>query len=268
MTEVEVVHEDVKVLVKTPSKKDNDDAHMVYIAAWRQAAEKGAVLREKINEFLEEQGLWDKKKQAKYEQAVKQINEKEILLRKGGIPLKKAKGIALELKRLRDDFRNLIADRTSYDSLTAEGVADNAKFDYLVTRCVVDPNSREPVFKDLDDYNQRGSEPWAVKAASQLANIFYGLDPEYEKNLPENQFLKKFKMTDDKGRLVNTDGHLVAVDKDGKERLIDESGFYIAYDESGVSYKVDVNGEKVEEIVEAPFTDDEGNPVSPEETAP
>lgn len=266
MSEIEVVYQDVKMIVKSPSKKDSDDAHMVYVSAWRQAAEKGAVLREKLNEFLEEQGLWNKKKQEKYEQALKQINEKEILLKKGGIPLKKAKAIALELKRIREDFRELIADRTSYDALTAEGVADNSKFDYLVTRCVFDANTGQLMFSDMDDYNKRGSEPWAVKAASQLANIFYGLDPDYEKNLPENQFLKKFKMTDDKGRLVNSDGHLIAIDKDGKERLIDENGFYIAYDDNGEFYRVDVNGNKVEEIVESPFTDDEGNPVLPEET--
>jgi hypothetical protein len=54
------------------------------------------------------------------------INDRELVLQKGGIPLKKAKAIALELKRLRIEFRDLISERTAYDNTTAEGVADKA----------------------------------------------------------------------------------------------------------------------------------------------
>lgn len=258
-----VVDGDVKVLVKKPTKKEFNDSQIVYNKAMREALENKAFLRGKLNSYLEEQGIWDKDKEAKYQKFISDINSKEMILKKGGIPLKKAKGIALDLKRLRDDFRNLISERTAYDGNTAEGVADNARFDYLVSVCVLDPNTQKPVFKDVDDYISKSSETWAVKAASELANFIYGLDPEYESNLEENKFLKRFHFVNEDGKFVNKDGHLISIDSDGVERLIDKDANYVAYDENGNQYKVTRNGEKYtpdEEIVQEAFLDDDGNP--------
>ena len=259
-----VVEGDVTVLVKKPNRKDLNDSQIAYNKAWRKSLEEKAILRQKLNDYLVEQGVWNDAKQKQYDDYIKKINERELLLKKGGIPLKKAKGIALELKRLRLEFRELISERTSYDNNTAEGTADNARFDYLVSVCVLDPSNKQPVFKDLDDYNERGSEDWAVKAASELANFLYNLDPNYEKSLPENSFLSKFKFTNEDGKLVNKDGHLISIEEDGTEKLIDEQGYYIAYNEAGEKYFVNRSGEKFErpdEIEIQPFLDDEGNPI-------
>jgi hypothetical protein len=86
----------------------------------------------------------------------------------------------------------------------------------------------------------------------------YGLDNNYEKSLPENKFLKKYKFVDDNLRLVNKDGHFV--NEDGK--LIDENGRFV--DENGNfvdrdGNRVDADGEYV--VDSKPFLDDEGNPV-------
>ena len=262
----EVVEGDVKVLVKKPGRKELNDSQIVYNKAWRKALDGGAIIRAKLNEYLTEQGVWSDTQQKQYEDFIKQINDRELILKKGGIPLKKAKSIAIELKRLRLEFRELIADRTSYDTNTAEGVADNERFDYLVTVCVLDPASKTPVFKNSDDYDERGSEPWAVKAASELANFIYNLDPNYENNLVENSFLKKFNFTDDKGRLVNKDGHLIAIDINGDEKLIDKDGYYVAVSEDGTEYRVDRDGNKIDTIQESPFLDDDGNPITLDST--
>ena len=262
-----VTEGDITVLVKKPNRKDLNESQIAYNKAWRKSLDDKAILRQKLNDYLTEQGVWSEDKQKQYEEFVKKINDRELVLKKGGIPLKKAKAIALELKRLRVNFRELISERTSYDNNTAEGAADNARFDYLVSVCILDPNTNKPVFKDIDDYNERGSEDWAVKAAGELANFLYNLDPNYEKSLPENEFLSKFKFTDDKGRLVNKEGHLIAVDEDGVERLIDEESYYVAYDENGVQYKVNRSGEKIVEVVVSPFLDDDGNPIVDEESS-
>lgn len=256
-----VTEGDITVLVKKPNRKDLNESQIAYNKAWRKSLDDKAILRQKLNDYLTEQGVWSEDKQKQYDDFVKKINDRELVLKKGGIPLKKAKSIALELKRLRASFRDLISERTSYDNNTAEGTADNARFDYLVSVCVLDPSSKKPIFKDMDDYNERGSENWAIKAAGELANFIYNLDPNYEKSLPENEFLSKFKFTDEKGRLVNKDKHLISVDEDGVERLIDEDSYYVAYDENGVQYRVNRSGEKIVEIVESPFLDDDGNPI-------
>lgn len=262
-----VTEGDITVLVKKPNRKDLNESQIAYNKAWRKSLDDKAILRQKLNDYLTEQGVWSEDKQKQYEDFVKKINDRELVLKKGGIPLKKAKTIALELKRLRVGFRELISERSSYDNNTAEGAADNARFDYLVSVCVLDPNTNKPVFKDIDDYNERGSEGWAVKAAGELANFLYNLDPNYEQSLPENEFLSKFKFTDSKGRLVNKDGHLIAIDEDGVERLIDEDSYYVAYDENGLQYKVNRSGEKIVEVIVSPFLDDDGNPIVDEESS-
>jgi hypothetical protein len=257
----EIVEGEVKVLVKKPTRKDYNQSQIVYNKVWAECLQKNAYLRQELNDILEKKGLWSKEKQEKYDQFIQKINNLELILKKGGIPLKKAKSIAIDLKNTREEFRDLISVRTAYDNNTAEGTADNARFDYLVSVCVLDPSTKSPVFKDIEDYNERGAEPWAIKAAGELANLLYNLDQNYEKNLPENDFLKKFKFVNDEGRLVNKDGHLIAIDEDGVERLIDKDNYFIAYDENGKSYRVNKNGEPTE-VEQLPFTDDDGNPIN------
>jgi hypothetical protein len=263
----EVVEGDVKVLVKKPTRRDYNESQIIYNKVWAECLEKNAYLRQELSDILEKKGLWSKEKENKYEEYIQKINAFELILKKGGIPLKKAKATALELKKARVEFRELISVRTAYDNNTAEGTADNARFDYLVSVCVLDPSTKKPVFKNVEDYNDRGAEPWATKAAGELANLLYNLDQNYEKNLPENEFLKKFKFVNEEGKLVNKEGHLISVDDDGTERLIDSEGYFIAYGEDGKSYRVDRNGVPTD-VDFAPFTDDDGNPLTGDDTPP
>lgn len=257
--------EEITVIVRSPDGNDLKLGQIEYNKAMRVALENKAMLRQKLDEYLTEQGVWSKVKQNQYEKIVKDINKKELILKKGGIPLKKAKDIALDLKKLRVEFRELISERNSYDAITAEGLADNAKFDLLVTLCVLNKDNRTPVFNGVEDYNRRATEPWVLSAVSELANMIYNIDPNYEPNLPENKFLKTFKFTDEKGRFVNKDGHLIAIDKNGKERLINEDSRYVAYDKQGNQFFVDVDGNRIEDVEFSPFLDDDGNPVETEE---
>jgi hypothetical protein len=88
--------------------------------------------------------------------------------------------------------------------------------------------------------------------------MIYGLDNNYEANLPENKFLKKYKFVDDKLRYINKNNQLT--DRDG--RLVDEQGRFI--DKAGnfvdkYGNRVDSEGEYIAEF--KPFLDDDGNPV-------
>ena len=38
-------------------------------------------------------------------------------------------------------------------------------------------------------------------------NFMYDLDPNYDKNLTENKFLKTYKFANEEDELVNADGH-------------------------------------------------------------
>jgi hypothetical protein len=259
----EVDGKEVSLLIRSPSIQDQKEAGKVYNQAFSDAIKSKAIVRAKIDEILKEQGLWDDQKQSKLDTLQAQILERERGLAKGGISLSIARTTALEMKKLREEIRDLISVKTTLDNNTAEGQADNARFNYLVSACTVYQDNNKPYFSNLEDYLAKSIDDVGLKAAQTLANMIYGLDNNYESNLPENKFLKQYKFIDDKLRLINNEGKLI--DKDG--RLIDEHGRYI--DDGGnfvdkYGYRVDEAGKYV--IESRPFLDDNGKPIILEES--
>ena len=211
------------VSVRSPSLQDQREGQKVYNQAFTDAIKSKSVVRAKMEDVLTEQGLWDNQKQARLAELQQELLESERRLAQGGISLKEAKDIAMKMKETRDEIRELIGSRSSLDNHSAEGQADNAKFNYLVSACVVYNDTKQPVFKNMEEYLNRATESVAIQGAQNLANMLYGLDSDYENNLPENKFLKKYKFIDEKLRLINKQGKLV--DEDG--RLIDDNGRFI-----------------------------------------
>ena len=274
----------VKVLIKNPTAKQYRDSQVEYNKAFRLALDSGALLRQKINDHMVDQGIWGEDKEKKYQKFLTDINAKEDLLKGGGVKLSDAKAAALKLRELREDFKDLIAERNALDTNSAEGQADNARFAELVRVCMVNPDTGQPYFPDQQAYDSQTDQPWVVEASGELANMLYGLDPDYEGGLVENKFLKEFKFVNEDLRFINDDGHLV--DSEGK--LINEDGRYIAYrtkeglekQDKEDSYFVNMDGEEVVSVDDddgnetwvkksiaerKPFLDDDGKPITSEE---
>lgn len=249
---------DKELLVRSPSLNDQREAQKVYNQAFTDAIKSKSVVRAKLDDLLEDQGLWNAEKQAKFTSLQKDLLDGEKRLAKGGFSINEARDLAIKMKSTRDEIRDLISVRTSLDNHSAEGQADNARFNYLVSACVVYNDTKEPYFKNMEDYLNRSTESAAIQGAQNLANMLYGLDNDYEGGLPENKFLKKYKFVDDKLRLIDKKGRLI----DGEGRLIDESGRFI--DDNGnfvdkYGNKVDAEGEYVVET--EPFLDEDGKPI-------
>ena len=246
--------------VLNPTAKANEDAGMEYNRVFSKALLSGALLRERLDQFMREQGLWDDKKEEAYVNLLKKLSKQEKSLQSGGIKLSEARQLALEMRTIRAALQTLIAEKNTLDTNTAQGQAENARFNNLLVSCLVYNDTGEKVFADVDDYSTEESG-LSVSAAEHFANMYFGLDKNYEKNLPENKFLVEYNFADDENRLINSDGQLV--DFEGK--LINENGRYI--DEDGNF--IDVDGNRVTEegdyIIEfKPFLDDDGNPLESE----
>jgi hypothetical protein len=250
---------EVKVIeyaVILPKPKDGREAQKVYNTAFANALGSGALLRKRVEAYMREQGLWDDKKESQKTDMISQLNDKELVLQRGGIKLSEAREIALDMRRLRFKLRELIAERNELDTATAEGQAENARFNALVTQCLVYNESGKPVYKDIDDYLTNSESEQAFEGAQILASMLFNLDKNHDASLPENKFLQRWNFVDDELRLVNKDGELV--DTDGKR--INEDGRYI--DDEGNF--IDVDGNRLDEdgnyIVDTnPFLDDDGN---------
>lgn len=239
-----------------PTAQKNEDATMEYNRVFSKALQSGALLREKLDEFMRHQGLWDDEKQMEYINYISEINEMEKSLQAGGIKLSDAKGIAFDMKSSRLSLQTLIASRNSLDVNTAQGQAENSRFNHLLVSCLVYNDSGEAVYSDVEEYSSKSDDPVAIGAAENFAGQYFGLDNDYEKNLPENKFLSKFKFTDDEGRMIDKEGNFVdftgrAVDKNG--RYVDEEGNFVDVDGNSV----DENGNYI--VESKPFLDDDGN---------
>lgn len=271
---------EVKVLLRQPTPQDYRDSQIEYNKAFNYALKSKAPLRQKLVSVMRDNDVWDDEKQKKHDQLISEISSQEDKLKGGGIKLSEAREIALLLREKREEFRELLSEKNALDQNSAEGQADNARFAELIRLCMLDPKSKKPCFMDQKAYDSQAEQPWVIKAASELAGIIYGLDPDYDKNLEENKFLKEFNFVNEELDFINEEGHTV----DSEGRLINEEGRYIAYrtekakeekDQSEV-YFVNRDGEEVicktnekgeEEWVKIslaerkPFLDDDGSPI-------
>jgi hypothetical protein len=248
MSEVKFTIDDHEYFIRmTP--RDIAEGKKVHNRAFREALEGKSLLRKSLMNHMREQGVWDDQKEEKYQAFIRQIGELEFKLSSGKMKISEGRELAIQLSKVRNEFRELIAERNMMDSNTAEGQSDNVRFNFLITKCVYDYVTQKPVFKDVDDYMDRGDDKLSIDLASKFANFLYGVDEDYDKGLVENKFLRRFNLIDDKGRFTNKDGKLV--DIEGKP--VDEEGYRL--DENGV--RIDINGHHLDVNVEtAEFIED------------
>jgi len=250
---------EMELCVIRPNVKQRQEGQKTYNKAFRDAVESGAILRAKVNNVMREQNLWDDNKEAQYKKLVEKINSNERKIKSGGIKLSEAKDLALQMKKDRAELRSLTSERSSLDSNTAEGQADNAQFNYWVSACTVYSDTGKTYYANYEDYLNRDDDPVTNPAASNLALMLYNLDPDYEKKLPENEFLKKYKFVDQDLNFVNKSGHRV----DSEGRLVNKDGRYINEKDELIDIHGNLVDEKGEYIVEfTPFLDDEGKPLA------
>ena len=187
--------------------------------------------------------------------------EKKLYLKKGRsskFKVSEGKDIALQIRGLRLLVRTLIADKIALEQNTAEALADNARFDFLVSACTYYENG-EKVYNTLEEYNNATDSEVAYGAAAALAEMLYDLDQDVDSKLPENKFLKTFGFVDENLALVDTEGH--RVDLEG--RRINDLGQFV--DEEG--RRTDKDGNPLDEegnyIPSVTYVDDKGKKVDP-----
>ena len=244
--EQEVTLEDgskVTIYVVKPSNDTISNADMRRAKVWNDCIQNGILTKKELSTVMEKRGIWDQSKQEKEETINTKMAqlEKDLFRGKDGKKPKVSEGkeIALEMRQLRIDLRNHIAERISLEENTAESLADNARFDYFVSECTFYKDTQKRVYNSLDDYSSKSSDAIAFAAASMLGDLLYNLDSSFEQSLPENKWLKTFNLVDDNLSLVNNDGETVSTDG----QVINEEGHYIDKD----GQRVDVDGLPLDE---------------------
>ena len=262
--------ENKEYAVLEPSREAMAIARGIHSKVLGEALAQKAPFRAALFNHMRDQGLWDDEKETEYKGLVQSLDGGELKLARGGIKLSEARELAIKMRQNRMALRLLLAEQTRLDAYTIEGTADNARFDALVSLCVIDNMTGKPIYKTPEDYELHKSDDVAATGAGIFATMYYNYDENSEKMLPENQFLTKWKFSDSDGRLVNEQGHFI----DTEGRLIDEQGRYVD-DKGNITdvdgHLIDVDGNFVVDF--EPFLDDDGKPmgedgVQAEETQP
>lgn len=249
---------EVELAVLAPNHKTYAKARFYQNKTFSEAMEAGAPLRARLDNYIREQGIWDDEKQQQVLELGQVIVENEDKLARGGCSLKEAYNAALDLRRARFAVDQLMQERNELDAHTCEGQATNARFDALVANSVVYNDSGEPYFKSVEDYRDRQDEDATIMAARIFASNFYGVNADYQRNLPENQFLLKFGFCNEDLHLIDKQGRLV----DAIGRLVNEDGVLIDHDGNPVDEDGNpVNNDGSPIIEQQPFLDDDGNPL-------
>lgn len=231
----------IELAVVRPTHLQEQESQKVYNRMFRELVESGTLMRVKMNEYMENNGVWDKEKDKKLKEYKQKMAVAEKQLEMGGIKKSEARAIAVEMVHYRNEYNKLLTIRNNIDQNTAEAQAENARFNYLVSVCTVYNDTRKPYFKNYDDYLKRAVEPISIVAATKFAKLYHNLDDDMFSKYPENRFLKELGFMNEKNQLVDAEGRLVdlegnLVDEFGrrvndKGQLVDEFG--MPFDEKG-----------------------------------
>ena len=170
------------------------------------------------------------------------------------------------MSKSRNGMVSMLSGRSDLDSITCEGKADSARFNFLFSRCLVYDENEEVYFKEgFDEYMANQDDPVAILGATEFFYLMSGTE-DVDSQLPENKFLKSFEFVDKSYRLIDKDGKLI--DIEGNH--IDENGNLVEWTSDDECIFVDITGRKVTKSGEwdvefSPFLDDDGEPVIKEE---
>jgi len=244
-----------KVLfIKKPTHTELTEAQFYSSSIFNKAKNAGACLRSKLDEYLKKEGLWTDEDQNKVDELTFKVENNLKILKTGKhitgekVKLSEARQLAIETRRDRWRLNLLLGKKREHDAYTVEGQAENARFDYLVSMCVFDEDDNR-FYSSIDDYYDKQEELYSVEAATKLASMSFNLEDNWEKKLPENEFLLKYKFVDENLRYVDKDGKFVNADG----HHVNEDGALINSD----GKLVDKDGKVIEdEVIEAEFLDD------------
>ena len=248
--------------VTRPSMQQLTKANEIRRKTFNEELSAGTILRDQLDEELRKRKLWSDDREVRYQALRQEVVNLEFELAKGGIPLIEAKEKAVDMRRKRAEMVDMLSSRTDLDSITCEGKADAVRFNFLFANCLVYNDSGDLYFKNgLSDYLLNQGDPVASMGATEFYYLISDSD-DVDSRLPENQFLKKYKFTNEDGQLVDKDKRLV----DTEGRHIDEYGNYIKWTSEEEFIYVDFEGRQLTEqgdfdVEHSPFLDEDGNPI-------
>ncbi len=244
----------VKLVVRKPEYEDIEHADKVYAikisSLIKENAGRKLLSRQELNKYLKEAGIWTEAEEKEVEKLQTEVADTLTAMRKGGKGLTDGRSMAIKVMDRRQEIMRIMAKKQSFDDVTLESFAETEKIDYLVYCSTLYADSGSNYWDSFEDMKNDKLSDVYRKASVLSMKVIYDIDNEFDKNLPENKWLKKYGFIDEE--LNYTDRKTgEKVDREGKP--IKE------LEEKIQKIRDNIQGDIVEE---APFIDEEtGKPV-------
>lgn len=239
-----------KLFVRQPLFDDIEEAEKVQASKIacliRENSKKKLLLRREIDEYLKKNNIWTTEDEQNIDNLQDELNSLLKKISKGGIKKSEGRELAIKVMDKRKEIFQAMNKRQVFEGATIESVAEQDRNDYLIYSCTVDSETGEKYWESFEDMKLDKLSEAYMKASKESIRVIYNVDPDFEKSLPENKWLKKYGFIND--NLEYTDPKTgEKVDKNGVklseiEKKQEEFNF------------INENGEIVEET---PFLEDE-----------
>lgn len=233
---------EVELAIERPSHEITVDGNATYGKAVKDFITKGVMLSVEIDDIMKARNLWGKDKEDKFNELSQKINKNVMKFKKGGCKFSDAVKAAKSVIKDRNELLLLSLQRNELNKHTAEAMAEDIRFNYLISQCTVYNKNGEKFFKSYEDYLETKDQSVVEMAGEALFKLTTGLGEDFRKDFPEYQFLLKYKLCDEKLRLIDKNGGFV--DIDGKK--VNEFGQWV----NEKNQLIDRNGNVVDDKVE------------------
>jgi len=184
---ITVEGQEIAFYVIRPTNETIRNADRFRTKIWTECTDDKIPTKKQLSQIMLKNGSWSDQKAQQEIDITRDILKLEKELYGGPSDRRKKPKLsdgrkkAIEIRRLRLQLRDLIAERISLEENSAENLADNARFDYLVAHSTFYQDGRR-VYKDFNDYNNRSADDLAFAAAQIIAEMVYNIDAEFEKH--------------------------------------------------------------------------------------
>jgi hypothetical protein len=214
-----------KLVCIRPNQDVLDGARLEYNVVFAKALRLGCLMRVEAEEIIEKRKLWSSEHESNIQNLRLELRKLEVQLAKEKDKVKGAE-VAKKMAAIRDDIQSIVVKRNDIHNRTAESLAETAQNQYLVVRCILDYDSRQPYFTSMEKFKELENSQLLADSTSELMLFLMDMTPDDLLSTPESQWLVKQGLRD------KTTGFWIRGDRlytdDGKR--VNEKGEFLTED--------------------------------------
>lgn len=189
--------------LKKLNNKESYDLDIHYKAEYAKALREGCATIAEIDSMIKSRNLEDESHIKEKDALVDELLELEQKLNNEELSKDEKFNAASELMLVR---RKLLALNTRLQPMyevTAEQAAQDARNRLMFIRCFINLDTNKPYFATQEEFNSAPDSEEIGNAFKEFLFYIYNLDPNFEKDLPENKWLVEHEYLDENLQLID-----------------------------------------------------------------